>query len=101
MRPIILADVDKRRPVVILTREAVRTDRSRVTVAPITSRVRGLRSEVAVGKANGLDHDSVVNCDNIATIEVSDLGPQIGFLLESQEPALAAAIQAAFDLTLD
>lgn len=101
MRSIVLADVDKRRPVVILTREAVRHGRSRVTVAPITSRVRGLRSEVAVGRANGLDHDSVVNCDNIATIEVSDLGPQIGSLLESQEPALAAAIQAAFDLTLD
>jgi mRNA interferase MazF len=101
MRPIVFAEVDKRRPVVILTREVVRADRSRVTVAPITSRVRGLRSEVAVGRANGLDHDSVVNCDNIATIEVSDLGPQIGFLLDSQEPELATAIQAAFDLTLD
>jgi mRNA interferase MazF len=101
MRPIVLAEVDKRRPVVILTRESVRPDRTRVTVAPITSRVRGLRTEVAVGRANGLDHDSVVNCDNIVTIEVSDLGPQLGFLLESQEPALATAIQAAFDLTLD
>ncbi|HEU4849056.1 MAG TPA: type II toxin-antitoxin system PemK/MazF family toxin [Terrimesophilobacter sp.] len=101
MRPIVLAEVDKRRPVVILTREAVRLDRTRVTVAPITTRVRGIRTEVKVGPTNGLDHDSVVNCDNIVTIEVSDLGPQLGFLLDSQEPALAAAIQAAFDLTLD
>lgn len=101
MRQIVVADVDKRRPVVILTRETVRPDRTRVTVAPITSRIRGIRTEVMVGSANGLDQDSVVNCDNIVTIEVSDLGPQIGFLLESQEPALAAAIQAAFDLTLD
>ncbi|MEO7146666.1 MAG: type II toxin-antitoxin system PemK/MazF family toxin [Terrimesophilobacter sp.] len=101
MRPIALAMVDKRRPVLILTRELVLRNRGRVTVAPITSRIRGLRTEVAVGPANGLDHNSVVNCDNIATIEIADLGPQIGFLLESQELDLAAAIQAAFDLTID
>lgn len=101
MRPIMLAQVDKRRPVVILTRETVRHERSRVTVAPITTRIRGLRTEVPVGRANGLDHDSVINCDNIATIELADLGPQLGYLLESQELALTEAILAAFDLTPD
>lgn len=101
MRPIMLAQVDKQRPVVILTRETVRNERSRVTVAPITSRVRGLRTEVTVGRVNGLDHDSVISCDNIATIELGDLGPLLGYLLESQELALTEAILAAFDLTLD
>ena len=55
MRPIHLADLDKTRPVLVLTRELVRPHLTRVTVAPITSRVRGLSSELPVGTANGLD----------------------------------------------
>jgi mRNA interferase MazF len=51
-----------------------------------------------VGRANGLDHDSVVNLDNVATIPRSQLGQRIGWLLPSQEGALSAAVQAAFDL---
>jgi mRNA interferase MazF len=69
-----------------------------VTVAPITTTSRGLTTEVAVGPANGLDHDSVVNVDNIITIPVADLGRQIGRLLPDQENAMTAAIHAAFDL---
>jgi len=98
MRPIHLAKLDKTRPVLVLTRELVRPHLSRVTVAPITSRIRGLTTEVPVGAANGLDHDSVVSLDNIMTIAVADLGRQVGRLLGQQELALAEAIQAAFDL---
>ncbi len=98
MRPIHLARLDKTRPVLVLTREVVRPHLSRVTVAPITSRIRGLTTEVQVGSANGLDHDSVVNLDNVATIAVADLGRQIGRLLPAQERALTEAIHAAFDL---
>ena len=100
MRPIHMARLDKTRPVLILTREVVRPHLSRVTVAPITSTVRGLSTEVAVGTVNGLDHDSVVSCDNIVTVPVDTIGRQIGFLLESQEPSLAEAVRAAFDLDL-
>jgi mRNA interferase MazF len=99
MRPIHLARLDKIRPVLILTRELVRPHLSRVTVAPITSRVRGLTTELSVGLANGLDQDSVVSLDNIATIAVTDLGRRIGRLLPDQELALTEAIHAAFDLT--
>lgn len=90
--------MDKTRPVVILTREAVRSHRGHITVAPITSRRRGLVSEVPVGRQNGLDQDSVISCDNITTIDATALGSQIGFLLDSQEEALARAIHEAFDL---
>jgi mRNA interferase MazF len=69
-----------------------------VTVAPITTTVRGLSTEVAVGRANGLDHDCVISCDNIVTVPKSALGPQIGYLMPAQEAALTAAIHAAFDL---
>ena len=98
MRPIHIATVDKRRPVVVLTRESVRPYLGWVTVAPITSTAKGLTTEVPVGRANGLDHQSVITCDNIATIAVSELGEQIGFLLDAQEALLTDAIVAAFDL---
>ena len=98
MRPIHLARLDKARPVLVLTRELVRPHLTRVTVAPITSRIRGLSTEVSVGAANGLEHDSVVSCDNIATILKTVLGRQLGYLLPEQEPDLAEAIRMAFDL---
>ena len=98
MRPIHLANLDKTRPVLVLTRDAVRHRLTSVTVAPITTRVRGLSTEVAIGPANGLDQPSVVNLDNVATISVADLGRQVGRLLSEQEDALTEAIHAAFDL---
>jgi len=98
MRPIHLARLDRTRPVLVLTRELVRHRLTSVTVAPITGRIRGLSTEIAVGPSNGLDHRSVVNLDNIATIDVTDLGRQIGRLLPEQELALTEAIHAAFDL---
>jgi mRNA interferase MazF len=69
-----------------------------VTVAPITTTVRGLSTELPVGPANGLEADCVVSCDNIVTIPANVLGRQIGVLLVSQEDALTEAIHAAFDL---
>ena len=98
MRPLHLAQLDKVRPVLVLTREAVRPYLTRLTVAPITSTIRGLSTEVPVGPANGLDHDSVVSCDNIVTIRKSALGRHLGYLLPHQEPVLAEAILAAYDL---
>jgi mRNA interferase MazF len=98
MRPIHLAYLDKRRPVLVLTRELVRPHLSRVTVAPITSTVRGLSTEVPVGPANGLDKPSVVTCDNIVTIPTESLNRHIGYLLPAQESELGVAIRNAFDL---
>ncbi|MDQ6936213.1 MAG: type II toxin-antitoxin system PemK/MazF family toxin [Actinomycetota bacterium] len=98
MHPIWLARLDKTRPVLVLTREEVRAVRQLVTVAPITSTVRGLRSEVVVGQRNGLDHDSVVNLDSITTVPRELLVRPIGALLEQQEYELTRAFHEAFDL---
>jgi mRNA interferase MazF len=98
MRPIHVAHLDKARPVLILTRELVRPHLATVTVAPITTMIRGLSTEVYVDEANGLAGPSVVSCDNVTTVPRDALGPQIGVLLDHQEPALTAAIKAAFDL---
>jgi mRNA interferase MazF len=100
MRPIHAAQLDKARPVLVLTRELVRPHLTTVTVAPITTTVRGLSTEVPVDATNGLEAPSVVSCDNVTTIPVLSLGAQIGMLLDSQEPALGYAIRAAFDLEL-
>lgn len=98
MRPIHTAQLDKPRPVLVLTRELVRPHMTRVTVAPITTTARGLSTELSVGPANGLDAHGVVSCDNIVTVPTSTLGRQIGVLLPAQEGDLSAAIHAAFDL---
>ncbi|HEY4917944.1 MAG TPA: type II toxin-antitoxin system PemK/MazF family toxin [Solirubrobacteraceae bacterium] len=98
MRPIYIAELDKARPVLILTRELVRPHLATVTVAPITAAIRGLSTEVHVDAANGLAGPSVVSCDNVTTIPTSALRTQVGVLLDRQEPALSEAIRAAFDL---
>jgi mRNA interferase MazF len=98
VRPIHLVGLDEVRPALVLTRELVRPHRTSVTIAPITSTVRGLSTEVAVGPANGLDAPCVVSCDNIATVPTAALGRHIGVLLPAQEDELTAAIRAAFDL---
>lgn len=98
MHPIWLARLDKTRPVLLLTREEVRAVRDLVTVAPITSTVRGLRSEVAVGPDNGVEHESVINLDLIATVPRSALVRPLGALLEHQENDLTRAFHEAFDL---
>jgi mRNA interferase MazF len=98
MRPIYIAQLDKARPVLILTRDLVRPHLATVTVAPITTTIRGLSTEVHVDVENGLAGPSVLSCDNITTVPTSALGTQVGVLLDCQEPALNSAIRAAFDL---
>jgi mRNA interferase MazF len=98
MRPIHIAQLDKARPVLILTRELVRPYLATATVAPITTTIRGLSTEVPLDTANGIARPSVVSCDNITTIAASALGAQVGVLLDHQESALSEAIRAAFDL---
>ena len=98
MHPIWLARLDQTRPVLVLTREEVRAVRRLVTVTPITSTRRGLTSEVAVGQRKGLDHDSVVHLDSIATIPRDLLIRPIDALLLHQEHGLTRAFHQACDL---
>jgi mRNA interferase MazF len=89
VREICLAHLDK-----------TRTAMTKVTVAPITSTAKGLSSEVPVGPANGLEHDSVISLDNVVTIPVSMLGRNVGFLSPDQEAHLARAVVLAYDLDI-
>jgi mRNA interferase MazF len=75
---------DKRRPVLILSRQEVIPLLHTVMVAPVTSTRRGAPSEVAVGPEHGLKHDSAVNLDHVQTVEserlisfVGSVGPAV------------------------
>ena len=72
-----------------------------IAYARDTDSDRGLTTEVPIGEPNGLDQACVVNCDNIRTIPVTELGRLVGYLLPDQEDALARAISRAFDLETD
>ena len=98
MREIHLVRLDKTRPALVLTREAARGAMTNVTVAPVTSTIKGLSSEVSVGPSNGLDHDCVVSLDNVLTVPVAALGRTVGYLNATQEAQLARAVVLAYDL---
>jgi mRNA interferase MazF len=99
VRSIVLADLGgKVRPAVVLTREVILPKLTNVTLAPITSTIRGISTEVSVGPDNGIDHDSVISCDNIQTVPKSAVISHVGFLSPQQEAALTEAILVAFDL---
>jgi mRNA interferase MazF len=98
VREICLVRLDKTRPALVLTRDAARPAMTKVTVAPITSTIKGLSSEVRVGPDNGLDQDCVVSLDNVLTVSAGSLGRIVGYLSDSQEAQLARAVVIAYDL---
>lgn len=90
---------DKRRPVLVLTRNSVIGVLSRVTVAPITTTIRGIPTEVVIGEDEGLRQPSAVNLDNIQTVPRNDIGQFIGALSPARMRQVEAAI--AFALGFD
>ncbi len=90
---------DKRRPVLVLTRQEVIPLLHTVMVAPIMSTRRGAPSEVAVGINEGLKHDSAVNLDHVQTVESARLVSFVGSLdvaqLRNVCRALAVAVGCA------
>src|SRR3990172_3930423 len=83
---------DKKRPVLILSRPDVIGLLHTVTVAPITSTIRGLPSEVIVGTREGLKKDSAVNLDHIQTVEKASLQRHLGSLDPEKMKAVCRAL---------
>lgn len=65
---------DKRRPVVVLTRDSVLDYLGEVTVAPITSTIRDIPSEVVVGPDDGMPRRCAINLDHLQTVSKDRLG---------------------------
>ncbi len=89
---------DKRRPVLILTRSSVIRYLTLVTVAPITTTIRGIGSEVLLTQEDGLLTDCVVNLDNIQTISQAELGDMITILSGIRMAEVDEAIKFALGI---
>ena len=86
----------KKRPVLVLTRSEVIDVRELVTVAEVTTSIRGLAAEVAVDHAAaGLDRPSVVNCDGIHTVTRRSLTSSIGEVGETTMRRVCSALNYA------
>ena len=89
---------DKKRPVLILTRDSVLEYLSEVTVAPITSIVRNIPSEVFLSKADGMPLDCAVNCDHLQTVSKGKIGSLIMSLPSAKMFDVGRAICFAIDI---
>jgi mRNA interferase MazF len=86
----------KRRPVLVLTRNEVLEVRSLVTVAEITSTMRGLAAEVPIDhELAGLDQESAINCDGLHTVPQSMLTGHVGAIDKKDLKRVCAAIDYA------
>ncbi len=83
---------DKARPVLVLTRDSATTYLSRITVAPITSTIRGVPSEVIVGPEDGLKAPSAVNLHNVLTVAKENLGRRVAQLGEDRMREVCRAL---------
>jgi mRNA interferase MazF len=90
---------DKRRPVLILTRDSAIGVLNAVTVAPITSTIRSIPTEVILTEADGLPNTCAANLDNLQTVPKSNIGARIARLTSRKMKDAAAAI--VFALALD
>jgi mRNA interferase MazF len=89
---------DKKRPVLILTRNSVLEYLREVTIAPITTTVRNIPSEVFLSKDNGFPQDCAVNCDHLQTVSKAKIGPLITSLSPTKMIDVGRAIRFALDL---
>jgi mRNA interferase MazF len=86
------ADLDKIRPVVIITRARVAPLLRRVLAAPVTTTVRGIATEVSLGPEEGVQAGSVANLDNIQLVPVECLLRQAGRIPASRWPEVCTAM---------
>jgi len=87
-----------RRPVILLSRDEAYEVRRLVTVAPVTTRVRGIPVEVALGPKDGMPRDCVVNLDTVTTIPKDALRDRVAVLSRSKMTAIEGALRFALGL---
>jgi mRNA interferase MazF len=86
---------DKLRPVLILMRDVTIEFSQTVIVAPITSTIRGIPTEVVVGTSEGLKHASAVKLDNLQSVEKARLHRFVGSLSERKMLEVCRALGVA------
>ena len=88
---------DKERPVVILTRSSAIAHLNAVTVAPITSTIRGVPSEVMLTEGDGMKTPCVVNLHRAVTVDKSHLGRRVASLSPGRMRQICAALGFALE----
>ena len=92
----VLSRPDKKRPVLILTRDSALEFLGEVTVAPITSTIRDIPSEVMLSNADGMPRDCAVNLDHLQTVSKGKIGALITTLsaskMQQMRPSLLFAL---------
>jgi|SRR3990170_4457792 len=89
---------DKKRPVVILTRNSILEYLGEVTIAPVTSIIRDIPSEVLLSKDDGMQNDCAINCDHVQTVSKSNIGTLITTLSKDKLFEIRNAIFFALNL---
>jgi len=89
---------DKKRPVVILTRNSILEYLGEVTIAPVTSTIRDIPSEVLLSRSDGMHNDCAINCDHIQTVSKSNVGSMITSLSKEKLSEVRDAINFALNL---
>src|SRR5216684_6178261 len=87
------APPDKARPVVVLTRDSALRYLSTATVAPITSSIRGVPSEVRLDEEDGVKRPCAVNLHNAVTVSQQRLGRRIAHLSTQRMTQLCSALR--------
>jgi mRNA interferase MazF len=89
---------DKKRPVVILTRDSIIGYLGEISVAPITSTIRDIPSEVLLSLQDGMRNECAINCDHIQTVSKSNIGSLITTLSKEKVGEIRNAISFALNL---
>lgn len=87
-----------RRPVVLVSRASAYAVKTKITVAEVSTTVRGIPSEVSLGPADGLPRKCAANADNLVTISKARLETRITLLRPDKLGALDAALRFSLDL---
>ena len=92
------ASPEKKRPVLVLTRNSVLEYLGEITVAPITSIIRDIPSEVLLSNADGMPRDCAVNCDHLQTVSKGKIGSLITSLSSAKMIDVGRAIRFSLNI---
>jgi mRNA interferase MazF len=92
---------DKKRPVLVLTRDSAIPVLHSVTIAPITSTIRSIPTELVLTEEDGLPHTCAANFDNLQTVPKGHIGDRITRLSRRKMQEAAAAVSFALALNED
>ena len=92
------AQPDKKRPVLILTRNSVSEYLGEVTIAPVTTTIRDIPSEVFLSSVDGMYRDCAINCDHLQTVSKAKVGALITSVSTFKMAEVGKAIGFALDI---